>query len=226
MNKKHYLLLTISFFFMISFELNAQEKIVLGVVTTFDSIPLNGASIKVNSTKQVVKTDQSGNFMVRCNDEDKLKITAKGFFSEKVELSGNIKYAAINLKLRPGQKNRDYAIGYGYVSDANKLNSIVGLNDREVDFSRYQNMDELIRGKFAGVQIVNNEIVVRGMAAVGAAGYSNVGALVVINGVTRPGYTLWTLSPTQIKSINIIKDGSAAVYGVNGANGVVVIETK
>ena len=55
---------------------------------------------------------------------------------------------------------------------------------------------------------------------------SNGAALLVINGVTRPGYVLWTLSPTQIKSINIIKDGSSAVYGMNGANGVVVVETK
>jgi TonB-dependent SusC/RagA subfamily outer membrane receptor len=55
---------------------------------------------------------------------------------------------------------------------------------------------------------------------------NSAGALVVIDGVTRPGSILWTLSPTQIKSINVIKDGSSAVYGINGANGVIVVETK
>lgn len=224
MNNNFCFVIIVLVFFSVSNQINAQEKVIRGVVTTFDSIPLIGASIEVKSTKQIVKTDDEGYFSVNCNDKDKLIVKAKGFFSEQVELTKNIKIAAINLKLRPGQKNLKHAIGYGYVADADKLNSIVSSSDEEVDFSRYQDMYELINGRFAGVQIVNNEVVVRGMAAF--SGMSNVAALVVIDGVRRNGSALWTLSPTQIKSISIIKDGTAAVYGINGANGVVVVETK
>ena len=153
-----------------------------------------------------------------------LKVSAKGFFSQKVKIEENIRYAAINLSMRPGEKSRQHAIGYGHVSDAGKLNAVSSSSNNDIDFSRYQDMQELIRGKFAGVQIINNEIVIRGIGIKGMS--SSAGALVVINGVSRPGSAFWNMSPMQIKSINIIKDGSAAVYGINGANGVVVVETK
>ena len=123
MSNKLNLFIIIFIFFSVSSYVNAQERIVHGMVTTFDSIPLIGASIEVKSTKKVVKTDNDGFFTVICNNEDKLKVAAKGFFSEKVDLTPNIKIAAINLKLKPGEKNREHAIGYGHVADADKLNA-------------------------------------------------------------------------------------------------------
>jgi TonB-dependent SusC/RagA subfamily outer membrane receptor len=222
--KKHTHFLIILLLSLFSLNLTAQERVVHGVVTTFDSIPLAEVNVKVKSTKQIVLTDSKGVFSVGCNTNDELKVSAKGFFSQKVKIEENIRYAAINLSLRPGEKSRNHAVGYGHVSDAGKLNAVSSLSNNDIDFSRYQNMQELIRGKFAGVQIINNEIVIRGIGIKGMS--SSAGALVVINGVSRPVSAFWNMSPMQIKSINIIKDGSAAVYGINGANGVVVVETK
>ena len=83
-------------------------------------------------------------------------------------------------------------------------------------------MYELIRGRFAGVQIVNNEIIIRGINSIN----SSSAALIVIDGVPVDNSVLNTLPPIQVKSVNILKDGSAAIYGSRGANGVVIIETK
>jgi len=124
--------------------------------------------------------------------------------------------------LKPGTKNREIAIGYGHVLDSEKLNAVSTLNNEDVDFSQYTNMYELIRGRFAGVQIMNGEIIIRGINSIN----SSSAALIVLDGVAVDNSILYTLSPIQVKSVNIIKDGSSAIYGARGANGVVLIETK
>ena len=200
----------------------AQDRVIHGAITTFDSIPLIGANIKVKSTKQVLQSDSLGRFSIGCDTEDVLTISANGFYTQKVKLTGNIKFAAINLKLKPGEKNREHAIGYGHVSDREKLNAVASLNKDDLDFSQYSNIYELIRGRFAGVQIVNGEIIIRGINSIN----SSNAALIVVDGVPSDGNALSSIPPIQVKSINVIKDGSSAIYGSRGANGVVIIETR
>jgi len=200
----------------------AQDRIVTGRVFMLDSIPLINVNIKVQSTKDVFKSDTTGRFSVRANSEDKIFFSAKGFFSEKVKLDNKIKTIVVNLKLKSGVKNREYAVGYGYVSDKNKLNAISSLNNKEQDFSMYTDLKELIRGRFAGVHIENGEVIVRGIQSINCTN----AALIVIDGQIFDSNILNTFSPSDIKSINIIKDGGAAIYGSRGANGVVIIETK
>ncbi len=221
MNKKVCLILFISVFLFTS-NLIAQEKIVHGVVTTFDSIPLIGAKVRVKSTKQIVLSDTLGHFSVVCNQKDKLKVTANGFYNQNIRLTKEIKLVAVNLKLKAGEKNREYAVGYGHVSDRDKLNAVANLNNSDVDFSQYSNMYDLIRGRFGGVQIINGEIIIRGINSIN----SSSAALIVVDGMSSNSSVLNSLSPGNVKNISVIKDGGAAIYGSRGANGVVIIETK
>jgi TonB-dependent SusC/RagA subfamily outer membrane receptor len=202
--------------------IDAQNRIVHGIVTTFDSIPLSGASIKIKSTKQVVYTDSVGRFSVGVNAGDLLRVDANGFFPQKVRLEEKTRFAAVNLKLKSGEKNRKYAIGYGHVTDAEKLNALANLNNDDLDFSQYRDLYDLIKGRFSGVQIINGEIIIRGVNSINASS----AALIIVDDVPVDGSTLGTIPPTQVQSINIIKDGSSAIYGSRGANGVVLIETK
>lgn len=208
--------------FWLSLHSFSQERIMKGRVFTFDSIPLVNASVEVKSTKQVVKTDTLGFFSIPCGTEDVLKVSAKGFATEKFNLKNSYKFAVINLKLKPGVKNREIAIGYGHVLNSEKLNAVSSLDDNDMDFSQYSNMYELIRGRFAGVQVVNGEIIIRGINSIN----SSSAALIVLDGVPVDNSILSSLPPIQVKSVNIIKDGSAAIYGARGSNGVVLIETK
>ena len=200
----------------------AQERTVHGIVTTFDSIPLIDAQVKVRSSKLTVFTDTLGRFSVATQPNDRLRVSAAGFFTQKVKLDEKIKLAAINLKLKPGENNREYAIGYGHVSDRNKLNALASMNSNDVDFSQYNNMYDLIKGRFAGVQVVNGEIIIRGISSINLSS----AALIVVDGVPVDGSVLSSIPPVQVRSINIMKDGSSAIYGSRGANGVVLIETK
>ncbi|MBT3385957.1 MAG: TonB-dependent receptor plug domain-containing protein [Prolixibacteraceae bacterium] len=221
MLRKIFYLIIFAVFILSSSVLNAQDRVLHGMVTTFDNIPLIGAEIKVNSTKQIFLTDTLGNFSAVCNSIDKLKIDAKGFYSQKAKIESNIKFVAINLKLKSKKNERFYSVGYGYVNEKEKLSAIDGLTNEDIDFNRYNNIAELISGNFSGVQIQNGEIVIRGAASL----ISSNAALIVVDGVISEQDILNTLHPLDIKSINIIKDGSAAIYGSRGANGVVLIET-
>lgn len=213
----------IGFLFLSFFQINAQDKVIQGVVTTFDSIAVIGADVRVKSTKQIFKTDTLGRFSARVNANDKLKIIAKGFNSYNVKLAENTKSVAVNLKLKPGPKAREYAIGYGYVKDVDKLNAMSRISKNDIDFSKYSSMHELIRGRFAGVQVQSNgDIIIRGVNSLTLSS----AALIVVDGIPVDKSALYSISPINVSSINVLKDGSAAIYGSRGANGVVLIETR
>jgi TonB-dependent SusC/RagA subfamily outer membrane receptor len=222
MNKKLFILQVLLAVFISSFSLNAQERTLNGIVTTFDSIPLYGASVKVLSTKQVVFTDSLGTFFLLCNSKDKIAVSANGFYTQKVKLTGKIKFAAVNLKLKSGSKSSEHAIGYGYVREEDKTGSVESINSSDGKFANYLDIFDLLEGRFAGVEVVGEEIVIRGVKSMN----SSNAALIVIDGVISEGSILKTISPLDVKSINVIKDASSAVYGSRGTNGVVLIEMK
>jgi len=197
----------------------AQTHAVYGMVQVFDSIPLIGVEVSVKSTKQITVTDSTGQFSVICNDKDKLKITALGFYDENITITKDVKMVAVNLRIKPGEKQREYAIGYGYISEKDRTTAI-SLLENDSKFSRYSKMDDLLNSM--GVQIIGGQYVLRG--ATTFQGSSS--ALIVVDDVIVDPSYLKSLDPKEVSNINIIKDGSSAVYGSRGANGVILIETK
>jgi TonB-dependent SusC/RagA subfamily outer membrane receptor len=208
--------------FLIAGKVQAQDRVIQGKVTTFENIPLSEVEVQVKSTKQVVKTDTLGRFSVACDVKDKLSFFAHGFNKQKVKLKENTKFVAVNLHLKPGEKGKALAIGYGHVLEEDKLSAITSLRDNHDDFSKYTDMYDLIEGRFSGVQVVGDEVIIRGNKTMG----SSNAALIVVDGIERDGSILSILPPNTVKSIDIIKDGGSAIYGSRGANGVVLIETK
>lgn len=222
MNKYFHISLISVLAFLLTWSADAQERTIQGIVTTFDSIPLIEAEVRNKSTDKTVLTDSLGRFHIQSETGDKLKISARGFYNEKVKIGDKTKYAAINLRLKPGEENREYAVGYSKVSDRDKLNALASLNKNDLDFSQYNDIYELIKGRFAGVQVVGGEIIIRGINSF----TSSSAALIVVDGVIVDSGALRSIPPVHVKSINVIKDGSAAIYGSRGANGVVIIETR
>lgn len=210
------------FFVSVSVFLYAQGHVVHGVVHTFEEIPLLGAEIKIKSTKQSVFTDSLGQFTAFCYIGDKLTFRAKGFYDQKVKITPKTKVVAVNLKIKPGDKQRERAIGYGYVSEEDLTSSLSSFDTDASTYSRYSNMYDLIRDQVPGAQVSNGEIILRGDNSFRGSS----AALIVVDGVIVDGDFLNTLAPIQIKSIDAIKDGTSAVYGSRGANGVILIETK
>lgn len=220
-NKELKIILLALIFLWAFYPSKGQKKELTGYVTTFDSIPLIGATIKSLNADQTVLSDSVGNFSISCTERDKLKISARGFYMQKVKVTDQTKFVNVNLELKPGEKNREYAIGYGHVNDREKLYAVANLNDSDLDFSRYTDLYEVIRGRFTGVTVANNgEIIVRGVNSI----HGSSAAMVVVNGSPVESSILGSIPPSQVKNINILKGGTA-IYGARGANGVVIIET-
>lgn len=200
----------------------AQDRTVKGVVTAFDSIAIHGAAIQAKGTKQTVTSDSLGNFSILCKNNDKLKVSANGFFNQNVNIEEGINYAAVNLQLKAGAKNLEMATAFTSVSDRDKLTALASKSAEELDLSVYSNIFDAIQGKFPGLQVQGTNLIIRGTGSI--SGPSP--ALIVLDGVVVESATLNALNPSTVKSINVIKDGSSAVYGSRAAFGVVEITTK
>lgn len=224
--QKSTLLLVFIFFGLFVF---GQDKTLVGKVTTFDSIPLIGVDVLVKSTGQTVKTDTLGRFMVFCNPEDNLEIKADGFYAQKAKVEKDIRLIFVNLKLKKGDNNLEKAeryanVGYGTVNTKRLTNAVSTLNNDDVDFSMYTDIYDLLRGKFSGVTVSGNEIIIRGVKTF--QGVEGNSALLVVDGIIVNQHDFALISPLDIQSIDVLKDGSSSVYGSRGANGVVIVETK
>ena len=224
MKKLIFQIIISSFFvFNSTFSLFGQEKVIEGMVTTFDSIPLIGVSIEVKSSKAVVFTDTLGFFKLSCLPEDKLKVRARGFSKQNVKIEEKTKYVLVNLKLIPGPENREKAVGYGHVKDAENLYAVSTANEKDMNFASYSTIYDIIIEQFSFVQIKSNgELVIRNTQTMD----SNNAALLIVDGREVELFVFANINPGDIASINILKDASASVYGSRGGNGVVIVETK
>lgn len=218
---KHILLFFAVFVFFTG-QLSSQPRTVKGVVTTLENVAVVGAEVKVKSSKEVVYTDDSGLFEVVLTGKDKLKISAHGFLKRNVKVDENIRAVMVNLPFKSDPESLLLAVGYGHIKDEDKPFALSTLKENEVDFSMYKDIYELISGKFAGVEVSNGQIFIRGQRSIN---YSNA-ALIVIDGTIADAGMLATLNTKDIISIDIIKDGSSSIYGSRGANGVVMIQTN
>jgi TonB-dependent SusC/RagA subfamily outer membrane receptor len=201
----------------------SQERTLTGVVTTLENIVVVGAEVKVLSSKATVLTDSLGNYKVNCLLKDKIRISANGFFTEKIKINEETKEASINLKFKPKEESIDVALGYGHINEKDKTYAITTIkNNDKFGFSRFTNMHDLILNSSSSITLINGDFIIRGASSL----QGSSAALIVIDGIDVNKSQLSSLSPYDVKSIDILKGSSASIYGSRGANGVVLITTK
>lgn len=202
--------------------LGAQGKTVKGKITVLDKLPVENVLIVVKSNHRKFYSDSLGLFTVQCSAKDKLTLSAEGFIKCKVRIKDATNYALINMRLQNQETAQELAVGYGHVKDRDKLNAISGRNNDEMDFSLYQDIYEVLTGNFSGIQILNGEVIVRSSSSFD----STNPALLIVDGRAMNSESFGSIPTSDIARISILKDASTAVYGVQGGNGVVVVETK
>lgn len=203
----------------------AKKREVKGKVTAFHKIPLQKVSIVSSNSDQEVLTDEMGRFSFTCDDSEKLTISARGFFSEKVKL----KSIAINdsihvdLRFKKGKKNFEIATGYGHITESQLSYAIEHL-ESDPDYSSYRTILEAIEGRVSGVSIGRNSINIRGAATINGG---PTPALLVVDGTIIDFSIFVNIPPTTVKSINVIKGAAASArYGSRGMGGVIYVTTK
>jgi len=202
----------------------SQERTITGFVTTLETIAVVNAEVKVLSSKATVLTDSVGNFKVSCLLNDKIKISAKGFNSQKVKIDEKTKEASINLMFKPTEKNIEIAVGYGYIKEEDKSYAISSIrNNDKNNFSTYSNIIDVIVNSSTSVEYKGGGIIIRG-GSNSLLGSDH--AMIVIDGTEVNMSQLLALPPLDVKSVDILKGGASAIYGSRGGNGVVIIITK
>ena len=204
--------------------LNAQT--VKGtVISGSDNEPLIGASVMVEGTKNGVVTDLDGNFAISAKNGQTLEVSYLGFITQKVKVTGSV----INVTLLEDKQSLDEVVVVGYGVQKKKLVTGATVQLKGDDIAKLNTTNPLsaMQGQTPGVNIVSTSgqpgasmsVTIRGLGTVG-----NSQPLYLIDGV---GGDITTLNPADIESIDVLKDAaSAAIYGAQAANGVVLVTTK
>ena len=122
-------------------------------------------------------------------------------------------------EVEPQKKDTKVNIGYGEADSRDLSYSVASVKPEETEF--YSNMYDYLRGKVAGVQVTNdNTIIIRGVTTF----HSATAPLILVDGVEITD--LNTIDPHDVYSVDVLKDASSAIYGLKGANGVILITTK
>ena len=204
--------------------LNAQTRVVYGKLTAYNKYPVQNIEVKTKKSKASVKSDSLGMFSIVCNEEDKIIIKPKAFRTVSRKVSEDTDTLHINLIFIDTKSNREVATGYGYISQEDLTYATNHLQQENNEFCNYTNIFELIKGRFPGVSVSSGQIggavYIRGATSVNM---SNEALYVVDGGVVS---TIDYIHPCDVRSIDVLKDASAAIYGTRGSNGVVVIQTK
>jgi len=230
-----------------AFVLQAQQKTVQGTVIDERNEPMIGATIMVNGTQNGTITDMEGNFSLQAKAGDVLRIFYVGYTERLVTIDGKNEKKIV-LQENSEMIDEVVVVGYGTQKKSDVTGAMVSISDKELTTRPVSNAFEAMQGKAAGVDIRTSDrpgemgdVFIRGTRSLTASS----SPLYVVDGVplngtvgktpeedlndltTSRGGVLESLNPSDIESVEILKDASAtAIYGSRGANGVVLITTK
>ena len=206
--------------------LHAQTKTITGTVTDDLNEPLIGVSVRIQGTTTGTVTDIDGTYSIAVNAGDVLEFSFVGMTSQLITVGAD---NTINVVLKENANTlaETVVIGYGTARKRDLTGSIVSIKGEELASKPATNPLSSLQGKVAGVQVINTgragddpEIRMRGTNSIN--GYK---PLYVVDGLFNDNINF--LNPADIESMEILKDPSSlAIFGVRGANGVIIITTK
>lgn len=208
----------------------AQKKTVSGTVNDNTGNPLPGVSVGVKNEKTGVSTDATGKFTLSVSPGATLVFTFIGF--EKAEvLTGSQTVYNIRMKEKIGTLSDVVVVGYATQRRKDLTGAVGSVNMGDFEKAPVKSFDEALAGRVAGVAVSSNDgqpgsianIVIRGAGSIS----QDNGPLYVIDGFPSENSNANAISPSDIESIDVLKDASAtAIYGARGGNGVILITTK
>ncbi len=207
----------------------AQEK-VSGNVSDVSGQPVIGASVVVKGTTTGTVTDLDGNFVIpNVKKNATLTISYIGYVTQEIAVNGRNRVTVV-LQEDAQMMDEVVVVGYGVQKKSDVTGATLRIGDKELKSRPVTNALEAMQGKAAGVDITSNErpgtlgsINIRGVRSLTASN----SPLYVVDNIPLMSGSIDYLNPSDIESIDILKDASAtAIYGSRGANGVVIITTK
>ncbi|WP_073247161.1 SusC/RagA family TonB-linked outer membrane protein [Maribacter aquivivus] len=216
---------------LVNIQLFAQDTYDLsGTVTDANNVPIPGANIVVANTTRGTQSDFDGNFTIQVTSGDILRFSYIGYTTETVAIVAQ-KTVSVTLKEDASQLDEVVVVGYGTQKKSTVTGSISKVTNETLDQIAVSRVDDALIGQVSGVNIqaTNAEaggaptITIRGIGSVTA----DSGPALVIDGVVVSSDFLGNLDMNDVESFEVLKDAaSAAIYGSEGSNGVILITTK
>ncbi|MDG5799167.1 TonB-dependent receptor [Marinilabiliaceae bacterium ANBcel2] len=227
--KKHYLLCCLWMFFaLFSAESALAQHNVRGTVTDSDGDPIIGVNVIEEGTSHGVITNVDGEYAFSVSSSDAvLQFSFIGFDDKVVPVEGRNE---ISIVLEESYQALDEVIvvGYGTQRRESVTGSVATVSSQEIERAPVANMSTVLGGRISGLTSHQSSgapgaddatLLIRGRSTTGSSS-----PVVIVDGVQRD---FNNLDPNEIESITLLKDASsAAVYGVQGANGVILVTTK
>lgn len=186
--------------------------------------------ITVKSSKKPFLSDGKGLFQVSVTDPatDVLVFTAMGYQKQEVPVAGQTNLTVVLLEV--SQDTKDVVVvGYGTAKSKELTGATSRVKGEDLEKMNMTRMDQALQGQVSGVTVSSNSGSPGGSANIRIRGLSTFGdndPLILVDGVVYDSEGLNALNPSDIKSINVLKDATAGIYGVRAANGVIIVETK
>lgn len=204
-----------------------QTRKVTGSVKDVMGEPLLGVNVVEQGTTNGTITDLDGNFVLEVSQNSTLIFSYIGYLSQSIAATSN----TLNVVLREDAQALDEVVVVGYGTQAKKdiTGSVAVVDTKELLASSGSSATQQLQGKAAGVYIGSSGapgsqtmVRIRGVNSV-----NDNGPLYVIDGVSTRNQDLSSINPNDIESMQVLKDASsAAIYGAQAANGVILITTK
>ena len=198
---------------------------VKGHVSDVNQELLIGVSIQEKGTSNGIITDVNGGFSLEVSPKATLVVSYVGYATQEFPIKNQTDFDIV-LQEDAQLLNEVVVVGYGTQKKGNLTGAIASIKSDEILTTTHSSLAQNLQGKVAGLQIrqqsgepgsFDNMISIRGFGT----------PLYVIDGIPRDGSgEFQRLNPTDIESISILKDASAAIYGLNAANGVILVTTK
>ena len=209
-----------------------QAGVVKGQVTDKNGEGVIGATVKVKDAATGTVTDFDGNFTLNVNGAGTLVVSYIGYLTKEVPFTVG---QTLNISIEEDATALDevVVVGYGVQKKSDVTGSVTSINKERLSKLPVTNVLQAVQGAAAGVTITQGSSIpgdapsalVRGRNSINAG----TGPYIVVDGVpiSKSGGSLNDINPGDIESMEILKDASAtAIYGTNGANGVILITTK
>jgi len=229
--------LLLIFLMSINIYVKAQEQNaeIIGIVVDEFQKPLKDVIITSVATRSGTSSDFDGNFVLKSDSsKQKVRFELEGYHSIEVDLEPEREDLVILLLKDNHELDKVIDLGYTTTTFRNLTGAVSSVSGSELERHPVANLSQTFAGRLAGLTTqetfselsrVNTDLFIRGVSAARKGD-----PLVIIDGIPtsyNSGQSLEYISPNEIESINILKDASTqAIYGIQGANGVIVVKTK
>ncbi|HEY4109110.1 SusC/RagA family TonB-linked outer membrane protein [Puia sp.] len=229
--KRRLLLLSLLTFFLGGSVLSQQGPVVIsGVITASAGTPLAGANVAIKGESKGVITDDQGKFSLSARPGAILVVSHIGYHTKEIHTTGKT-FITEALTISGQEMENAVVIGYQTASRKSVSTSIASVSAKDIESYTTGNVGNALEGKVPGLQVVSGgglpgaqpKILIHGLSSIN---YNN-NPLIIVDGVESEFNDLNFINPSDIATIDVLEDASAAaIYGARGGQGVIVVTTK